>query len=448
MITRLGRSIRARLALFASIAMALLCLITSSLLLWSAQGALVDIRTNEVIGSALRVVHLIKEHDGPPPVIEMNGHSVQAVDQSGRVVSATPDLRSAPRLTNLTPSPGTVSRIGPVCDVPQFHGECQIMVAFRVYDDDGHWIVYAFGPVPPWYVNPSALVLLAGASAALVVLAWFGASRMVAKTLAPVDNITHRLAEITAGNGRMRVPVPENADEIRALAETANQTLARLEQAVEQQRRFASDASHDLRSPLTAMRAELEEALLAADETDWRATGARLLTSLDRLQNIVTDLLMLTRLDAGAPGHLEPVNLAELVKSEAQRTRCKKKIVTSLEPGVIVIGDRLRLARLLTNLLDNAERHAESTIIVSVRQIRGEAVLEVEDDGAGIAPEHREVVFQRFTRLDASRNRDAGGTGLGLPIAREIAHAHGGTLRIEDCDKGARFVLRIPKNDS
>ncbi|MFI7615012.1 sensor histidine kinase [Nonomuraea terrae] len=447
MITRLGRSIRARLALFASIAMALLCLVTSSLLLWSAQGALMDIRTNEVIGSALRVVHLIKEHERPPPLVDLDPHSVQAVDENGRVVSATPNLRGMPRVTNLAPAAGSASRIGPLCDVPQFHGECQIMVAFRVYRNDGDWIVYAFGARPPWYVNASTLVLLAGGSTALVVLAWFGASRMVAKTLSPVDNITARLAEITAGNGGMRVPVPENADEIRALAETANQTLARLEQAVEQQRRFASDASHDLRSPLTAMRAELEEAMLAPDETDWRETGTRLLTSLDRLQNIVTDLLTLTRLDAGAPGHLEPVDLAELVKSETERTR-GKKVVTSLQPGVVVTADRLRLSRLLTNLLDNAERHAESTIIVAVRQSRGEAMLEVQDDGAGVAPEHREVVFQRFTRLDASRNRDAGGTGLGLPIAREIAHAHGGVLRIEDCDKGARFVLRIPVRDA
>ncbi|MFG1619330.1 sensor histidine kinase [Nonomuraea wenchangensis] len=110
----------------------------------------------------------------------------------------------------------------------------------------------------------------------------------------------------------------------------------------------------------------------------------------------------------------------------------------------VVSGDPLQLVRLLTNLLDNAERHAERQILVTVRQQDGEAVLEVLDDGAGIAPEHREMVFQRFTRLDASRSRDAGGTGLGLPIAREIAHTHGGSLTIEDSDVGARFVLRLP----
>jgi signal transduction histidine kinase len=136
------------------------------------------------------------------------------------------------------------------------------------------------------------------------------------------------------------------------------------------------------------------------------------------------------------------VDLAELAAAEAARPR-SKRVITTLQPGVLVDGDRLRLSRLITNLLDNAERHAESTIIVTVRK-DGDASLEVLDDGAGIAPEHRERVFERFTRLDASRSRDAGGTGLGLPIAREIARAHGGTLTIEDSDRGARFVLRLP----
>ncbi|MFG2077746.1 sensor histidine kinase [Nonomuraea maritima] len=445
MITRLGRSIRARLALFASVAMALLCLVACTLLLWSTHSTLVDIRTNEVIGSALRAVHLIKEHE-LPQTLDSEPYSIQVIDPQGRVVSATPDLRGAPRLTALAPEAGGTSRIDTVCGLPRFHDKCQVTVTFRVYDQQGDWMVHAFGPVPPWYVSLAAVVLLTGVSAALVVLTWFGASRMVAKTLAPVDSITGRLAEITAGNVGMRVPVPENADEIRALAETANQTLARLQEAVEQQRRFVSDASHDLRSPVTAMRTELEEAMLAADETDWHETGNRLLNSLDRLQNIVTDLLTLARLDAGEPGRLAPVDLAELIRAETARPR-SKKVVTSLEPGVVVTADRIRLARLLTNLLDNAERHAESRVIVSVRRIGQRAVLEVVDDGAGIAPEHRELVFRRFTRLDASRSRDAGGTGLGLPIAREIAQAHGGTLTIEDSDKGARFVLSIPITD-
>jgi signal transduction histidine kinase len=111
-----------------------------------------------------------------------------------------------------------------------------------------------------------------------------------------------------------------------------------------------------------------------------------------------------------------------------------------------VCGDALRLGRLLTNLVDNAERHAVAQITVTVRtDEEGDAVLEVLDDGAGIDPEQWEVVFRRFTRLDAARSRDSGGTGLGLSIARHIAEAHGGSLRIEPSDRGARFVLRLPR---
>ncbi|MER5649324.1 ATP-binding protein [Streptosporangium sp. NPDC002524] len=133
-----------------------------------------------------------------------------------------------------------------------------------------------------------------------------------------------------------------------------------------------------------------------------------------------------------------------LVPVRAIRRERRVPVDRDLTPGVAVVGNRLRLARLLTNLMDNAERHAVSRISVRVHLDGGTAVMEVSDDGAGIAPAQRELVFQRFTRLDASRHRDAGGTGLGLPIAREIAHTHGGLLRLEDSVRGARFVLRLP----
>ncbi|GAA0820342.1 hypothetical protein GCM10009525_05930 [Streptosporangium amethystogenes subsp. fukuiense] len=268
--------------------------------------------------------------------------------------------------------------------------------------------------------------------------------RAVKAALVQVKAIRHELEEITATDIGRRVPVPAARSEIRQLAETINQTLDRLEAAAEQQRRFASDASHDLRSPLTAMRAQVEEALRYPDDVDWKTKAHAMLASLDRLQAIVSDLLILAKLDSGVPAHYERIDLGALVCSELDRRRRNVPIDREVQPGVAVTGDRLRLARLLTNLLDNAERHADSKVSVSVAREDGTAVVEVLDDGAGIAPEQRELVFQRFTRLDASRNRDAGGTGLGLPIAREIARTHGGILRLEDSVRGARFVLRIP----
>jgi signal transduction histidine kinase len=445
-IARFGTSIRTRLTLLAATAAALLSLVINGFVLYALHSSAGDYRKTQVINTGLEVVHLVKRGE-LPTVITSDLDGVQVVDDSGQVMASTPNLAGLPRMSTMLPGEFSAHRSSVVCDLPYFPGRCEFLSVFRVYEQDGDWLVYAADDLVPWYVHPGVLVALAGVSALLVALAWFGTSRVVARTLNPVGEIRDKLAEITTSDLGMRLPVSEKADEIRSLAETANQTLDRLEAAVEQQRRFASDASHDLRSPITAMRAQVEEAMLHPDDADWAEIGKALLASLDRLQAIVTDLLTLTKLDAGAPMTREPLDLAELVSAETARPR-SKKVIATLQPGVRVTGDRLQLARLLTNLLDNAERHAESTVIVTVRRIDSHAILEVLDDGGGIAPEQRELVFQRFTRLDASRNRDAGGTGLGLSIARDIAQAHHGTLTLEDSDSGARFMLRLPARDN
>ncbi|GGP09776.1 HAMP domain-containing histidine kinase [Nonomuraea glycinis] len=440
MIKRFGTSVRARLTVLATVAMALLCVVVSSLVLYIVHATAAEGQRAAVTNAALRVIHLI-ERDRLPDVLRSGQPSIQAIDGQGRVASSTPDLAGAPRMSTLEPPRGT-RLLQERCDLPPFPGQCNVLAVFRAYRSSGDWLVYSTEKMIPWYVTPSLPTALLVLSFGLVALTWFGVSRIVADTLAPVDRIRTYLAEIAAGGGGMRVPVPATDDEIRALAVTANDTLERLEAAMEQQRRFASDASHDLRSPITAMRTRIEEALLYPEDTDWPATGQALLASLERLQALVADLLTLAKLDAGTLAAKDPVDLAELVTMETARHRSKLMVIT-LQSGVTVTGDRLRLARLLTNLLDNAERHAEKMIYVSVRK-NDQATLEVLDDGGGIAPEQREEVFRRFTRLDASRSRDAGGTGLGLAIARDVAETHGGTLTIEDSDSGARFVLRLP----
>ncbi|MEQ4725438.1 ATP-binding protein [Nonomuraea sp. B19D2] len=453
MSTLLRRSLRIRLALFASIAMLLLNIVVSVFVLYGLRNEVVDAEAQEMSSKALRVLLMVKRNQLPQRVISDDLDGIQVVDPAGRVVASTPNLAGMPPLTKAIPRRNRANDAAELCDLRAFPGRCEIAVAMHAYQSDGAWIIYAFDRAVPWYVRPQVIIFQICVTALLVALTWFGVSRVVARTLAPVDSIRKKLAEITAGGGGMRVPVPDNDDEIRALAETANQTLEQLEAAmerqeaaIEQQRRFAGDASHDLRSPITAMRAQVEEALLHPEDTDWRETGNEVLSSLNRLQAIVTNLLTLTKLDAGAPDRREPVDLGELAAAEIARPR-SKRVVPNLQSGVVVTADRLQLARLLTNLLDNAERHAETHVIVTVRQQGGEAVLEVLDDGAGIAHDQREVVFQRFTRLDDSRSRDAGGSGLGLPIAREIAKAHSGTLAIEDSHTGARFVLRMPARE-
>lgn len=443
MVKRFIRSMRGRLTMIATAYMAVLCAAAGGYLQYALYQSAAGYQRDALERRTMRVVELIQHGEAPKRLASDHQIDIQVVDETGRVFLSNSDIAGKPRMSTLVPPQGTVSTTAEQCDLPLYPGQCNWVVAHRFAGPSGgDWLVYTTEKIVPWYVTPRVPLALTAIFLAPVVLAAIGAWRVVTKTLKPVDRIRARLATITATDVGMRVPVSGHDDEIRALAITANHTLERLESAAERQRRFVSDASHDLRSPITAMRTRVEEALLYPKESDWPRTGRELLDSLDRLQAIVTDLLMLAKLDAGAPGEREPLDLSEVARAEAARQRTKR-VVTTLQPNVLVTGDRLGLSRLITNLVDNAERHAESTIIITVRK-DGEATLEVLDDGAGIAPEDREVVFERFARLDASRSRDAGGTGLGLSIARGIAREHGGTLTIEDSDRGARFVLRLP----
>ncbi|WP_230985428.1 sensor histidine kinase [Microbispora oryzae] len=424
--------------------MALLCAFAVVFVLSVVRGTAQTYKTDEVVATAVRIAYQVKRDRIAPVMLDENIGGVQVIDPRGRIVSRSVNLVGKPRMAAFRPDVVTPQASRTLCQSPAFPGKCVIIAAFRFQQPDGLWTVYAADDEVPWHVNDSLVTAVIASSLLLIALTGFGTYLTVRKALAPVDAITDKLAVITATDLSQRVPLPKFADEIRRLAETANQTLNRAERAVEQQRRFASDASHDLRSPLTAMRVEIEDALMNADETDWPAMGESLLQSVDRLQALVTDLLQLARLDAGAAPRLERTDLADLAANELDRRQRKVEVVRDLTYGVHVIGDRLSLARLLTNLVDNGERHAVSMLKVSVYRENGNGIMEVQDDGTGIPPDKRELVFQRFTRLDAARSKDAGGTGLGLSIARQIAESHGGTLAIEDSACGARFVVRLP----
>ncbi|MGW2155657.1 ATP-binding protein [Nonomuraea sp. NPDC001699] len=277
--------------------------------------------------------------------------------------------------------------------------------------------------------------LLPGVPALLLVVAgmtWFS----VGRALAPVAAIRAKVADITARDLHQRVPVPGSKDEIAALATTVNGTLDRLETAVGRHKRFVADAAHELRSPIATLRARLE----LAEQSELTREA---LADVERLQALAADLLMLAKLDAGEPLRTGELDLGQVAAEESLRARRRPEVRVELdiEPDVVLNGSRAHLDRLVTNLADNAVRHAASAVRVRVRAEEDQAVLEVQDDGPGIPPEHREAVFGRFTRLDEARARDAGGAGLGLPIARDIAHLHGGTLTYTDAGFVARFPL-------
>ncbi|MFC4586500.1 PAS domain-containing sensor histidine kinase [Sphaerisporangium corydalis] len=220
-------------------------------------------------------------------------------------------------------------------------------------------------------------------------------------------------------------------------------TMAALREAAEQQRRFVLDASHDLRNPITGLLTKLEVGLSEPD-TDLRPILHKALRDAERLKDIVADLLELARLDTTAPTATEPIHLARLVADELERRTLTAAVVTRLDRRAVVNASPIRLARLLGNLIANAERHTTTTIEIVVTADPPEAVLEVIDDGPGIDPADHERVFERLARLDEGRRLDPSGSGLGLPIAREIAQAYGGRLYAADHPTGARFVLRLP----
>ncbi|WP_405913408.1 HAMP domain-containing histidine kinase [Streptomyces sp. NBC_00963] len=305
---------------------------------------------------------------------------------------------------------------------------------------DDTLIVYAGAPLTTEESAVSSLrgAMLVGLPALLVVVA--GVTWLVTRrALRPVEGIRREMAAITASEDlARRVPEPRSHDEVARLARTTNATLTALEKSVDRQRRFVADASHELRSPIASLRTQLEVGAAHPGLLDVEGAVADTV----RLQELAADLLLLARLDAGERPGAARIDLGELVSEEVSRRQTGRVPVTvHAAGGLEVEGSRGQLARVIGNLLDNAQRHARSGVEVSVRQRNGRIVAEVADDGPGVPPGKREKIFERFVRLDDARTRDEGGAGLGLAIARDVAHRHGGTLTVGD---GAVFALDLP----
>jgi signal transduction histidine kinase len=282
----------------------------------------------------------------------------------------------------------------------------------------------------------------------LVLLVAFAVWYFAGRALRPVELIRAEAAAITGSTMYRRVPEPDTDDEVGRLARTMNAMLDRLETASRRQRQFVSDASHELRSPLASIRANLEVALRNSDRADWPAVAQRALAEDRRMEDTVSELLELARLDesqgAEPLASLPEVDLDELVLDATLPDHDVPIDATRVSAGRIH-GRREQLARLIRNLLDNASRHARTSVEVSLQTNAGAVELTVDDDGPGIDPDDRERVFERFTRLDDGRARDAGGLGIGLAIVKAIAEQHGGTVTIDTAPiGGARFLVRFP----
>jgi signal transduction histidine kinase len=287
-----------------------------------------------------------------------------------------------------------------------------------------------------WWGLPLAILVAGG-------IAWMLASR----ALRPVRLITEQTARISAGTLHERVPVPGTDDEIATLATTMNGMLDRLQRHDERRRRFVSDASHELRSPVAAMRTEAEVALRSTQPVDGRALAGGVLAEATRLGAIVDDLLSLARHDEGLPPPAQPIDLDDIVLAEAGRPRRLPVDVGGVSAGRVLARPD-EMARIVCHLLDNAARHGRTSVAVTLATEGSRVTLAVDDDGPGVPVEQRAGVFERFVRLDDARARDHGGAGLGLAVVAAVTRSLGGIAAVGDAPSGgARFTVTLPAAD-
>lgn len=369
---------------------------------------------------------------------------LQVIDTEGQVVRSSPVLAGRPPLADL--DPGEHRDIGTPTDDDAF-----LAVAART--DDGRYTVLAArsSDVVSESTDTVVTLLLIGLP---LLIAFVGATTwfMVGRTLRPVDAIRREVDEISTAQLHRRVPAPGSDDEIGRLAATMNRMLERLEQGQARLRRFVSDASHELRSPVTVIRQHSEVALAHPDRTTVGELAETVLAEDLRLQRLVDDLLLLARADEQTLNlHRRPVDLDDLVFAEAGRLRATTplRIDTSAVSAGRIGGDAGSLRRMLRNLADNAARHASGTIAFSLIESDGHVVLDVDDDGPGVPETERQRVFERFVRLDEARARDDGGAGLGLSIVYHLVVAHAADITVADAPLGgARFEIRFPGLDA
>ena len=269
---------------------------------------------------------------------------------------------------------------------------------------------------------------------------------VVGRALRPVERLRREVDTITAANLGDRVAHPGTDDEIGRLATTMNRMLGRLDDSQRAQRRFISDASHELKSPLASLRQYAEVARDYPGRISEADLAGAVLDESGRLERLVRNLLLLARADEQSLAlATSSVDLDDLVLAEAARLRATTQLTVDAS-GVgpaRVDGNEGLLGQVMRNLADNAARHAASTVRLSVSTKDARALVTVEDDGDGIQPSDRERVFERFVRLDEARGRDAGGTGLGLAIVRELVNAHGGSVTIDESPLGGARVVVV-----
>jgi heavy metal sensor kinase len=302
-------------------------------------------------------------------------------------------------------------------------------------------------------LNRLFLQLTLGLPLAIIIIAG-GGYLLVRRALTPVEQITRAAERITQHNLSERLPVTHTGDELERLSVSLNRMIARLDEAFQNSKRFVADASHDLRTPLTILRGELEN--FAEDprlDSEMRERAASLLEEVAHLGKIVDQLFTLSQLDAGeAQTKWTRFDLTELAQTTAEQMNLlaeDKGISISCDVGqpMLVKGNHVRLKQVVVNLLDNAIKYTpeKGAIQLRVLAINGHAVLEVEDNGIGIPSEALPHIFERFYRVDQARSADSESAGLGLSIVKSICIAHGAEVEAQSAvGNGSCFRVKLP----
>jgi signal transduction histidine kinase len=438
-------TIRAITTAVATIVVAIALTVGAIALVAAAQRTMVDEVTEAAGKQAAEVVGQLES--GRPPVLEVAGSDeqmVQVLTPAGAVVASSTNVAGEPAVARL--APGQSAQV-----ITPLDNDAFIAVAQSAQTASGQRIVLVARALVDVLDTTKAItrLLIIGLPVMLAVVAlatWFA----VGRALAPVEAIRREVDEISAAQLHRRVPQPKADDEIGRLAATMNLMLERLEGSRNSQRRFVSDASHELRSPITSIRQHAEVTLAHPDRMTAQELADVVLAEQHRMHGLVEDLLLLARADEHVPPPRAPVDLDDLAFEEGHRLRSttSKRVDTSGVGAARVQGDGDALRRVFRNLGENAARHASSRVDIGLADLGDDVVLTVDDDGPGIPESERERVLQRFVRLDEARSRDDGGSGLGLSIVDEVVRAHGGSMSITRSPLGgARIEVRLPADE-
>jgi signal transduction histidine kinase len=445
-----ARSLRARITIAASTLFAIAIITGTVVLIMVLQQSLIRGIDSSAGKTGNDIATLVLRGGDPPStLLSSTGDYVQLVDADDAVVSHSPGADATTPMLK----PGELARLhggGHLTISGEWAGiDAQLRVTAVPVRSNTVLVATSLGRVEQ-SVHLLRNVALVGCPLAILIMA-LATYWIVGRTLRPVAELRLGADEITAaGLADQRLPVPDARDEVQRLAVTLNAMLDRIDAATKRQRTFIGDAAHELRSPLASLRVQLEVAE-RVPPADWNAMLRDLLVDVNRLELLVDDLLATARLDeaGGTLRRREMVELDVLVSQTVASYAQARVPVAAHTAPMIVDGDPDGLRRVVVNLIDNAVRHARAGVSVTVtagRHTAGQATvqLEVGDDGPGIPAHERQRVFDRFYRVGGSRSRGSGGTGLGLPIVRDLVRAHGGTVRLADNQPGLRAIVTLP----